>query len=100
MWVGGFCVLSLALRSYDEKKPLLAAILFFSGPFYWGFINFLVGVALIPWFLAGVIRFRNRPWIAMLLAATGGVVIFFCHVLAAALFIGFLSCFDLVALAR
>jgi len=93
VFIGGFCALAHAVHVYEESKPLIAAILAYTGPFFNGLLSYQTGIALALWFCAAWFTWRNLAarW---LISLAGGALVFFCHLAAAALFALILFCFE------
>jgi hypothetical protein len=74
----------------------LAALLFYSGAFFIGLVNFIFGLALTLWLVGGWVT--HECWRKRLaLAVLGAGAVFFCHLLAALTFVGILLCLELHA---
>lgn len=91
-FVGGVCALSMALRSHDPAKIALAAVLFTSGVLFWGLVDYLLGVGLALAILAGWIVAAGHPWRRLFIAVGGAALLFYCHLVAAVVFITLLGC--------
>ncbi len=109
LFVLGFCALARALRGpdeigdarrpWDDSVPLLGAILAYTGPFLWGFVDFVVGLGALMLLCAAWLA-STRTGARYAVAALGAVVLFFCHLVAAGLFAGLLFCWEALAIAR
>jgi hypothetical protein len=98
LFVIGFCRLAMSFGAGDETKPLLAAVLFYCGPLFWGLASFVAGVGLMLLMVALWLARADRPVARLFVAVAGGAAIFFCHVIPALLFAGILGCLDLHAI--
>jgi len=92
IFVGGACALAWALRAYDPVKIALAALLFTSGALFWGLVDYMLGVGLALALLAGWIA-AERPYRRLGIAVAGAAMLFFCHLIAAVVFVVLLGCF-------
>jgi len=92
-FVGGVCALSKAQHCYDPAKIGLAAMLFTSGALFWGLVDYLLGIGLALAVLAGWIIAAGHPWRRLSIAVGGTVLLFYCHLVAAAVFVTVLGCF-------
>jgi len=92
IFVGGACALAWALRAYDPVKIVLAAVLFTSGALFWGLVDYMLGVGLALALLAGWIA-AERPYRRLGIAMAGATMLFFCHLIAAVVFVVLLGCF-------
>ena len=99
LFVGGAAALALALRAGDPLKPLCAVVLFYNGALMDGFVNYVMGAAAALCFLAAWIA-ASRPGWRVLIAFLGGEVVFFCHLVAAGLFLCVLGLLELASLLR
>jgi hypothetical protein len=95
LFVSGICLLANAFKAFDPSKILLAVVLFYSNPLFFGFVNYVVGVAFLALFAAFWLMTPNT-FVKALLAVAGAVVTFFCHIVAAGMFVAILGCIDLV----
>ncbi len=99
LFVGGFHRLARAAGAQSALTLPLAAGCFYTLPLFWGFVNFMTGISVMLWLLAWSAEARSaRHRLALALAGTAAVA--FCHIIAAALFVGVLGCLDLVRLGR
>ena len=98
LFVASASALAWALRVFDPFKPLLAAIVFYNGALMDGFVNYMMGAAVALCFVAAWIYARRLPW-RVLIAMVGGVVVFFCHLVAAGFFLAVLGLLELASLA-
>ena len=99
LFVGGFHRLARAAGAQSALTAPLAAGCFYTLPLFWGFVNFMTGISVMLWLLAwsaqtGSVRRR------LAIALIGTAAVAFCHIIAAALFMGCLGCLDLVRLGR
>jgi len=63
--------------------PLFAFLLLYNRMLLWGFLNYLAGLALVPWALAAWIATERKPaWLRILLGAVLATVIYFAHLAA------------------
>lgn len=60
--LGGVAALSLALHRRPGAAPLAAATLLHNEVLAWGFLNYLLGVAILPFALAAWVRLEGRGW--------------------------------------
>ena len=97
-FVGGVCALAHAWGSFDLTKIALGALLFTTGPLYWGLVNYVLGVGLAMCLLAAWIAVSRRPWLRVAVALAAVSVLFFCHLIAAAVFAGLLFCLEVLEL--
>ena len=99
LFVGGASALARALRAGDPLKILVAVVLFYNGALMDGFVNYLMGTGVALWFLAAWVA-SSRPVWRLPIAVVGGVVVFFCHIVAAGVFQCGIGLLDLAALLR
>lgn len=84
---GGVLFLNKALFGKFSILPvMLLTFVLYSFILHWGFINFLLGLALVFWVLGLWVRMIDRPLLASLFCALGAIIIFFSHGLAFALY--------------
>ena len=95
VFVGGVCALAWALRAYDPVKIVLAAVLFTSGALLWGLVDYMLGIGVALALLAVWIN-AERPLRHLGIAMAGVAVLFFCHLIAAVVFVVLLGCFAAV----
>ena len=95
LFISGACLLASAFKAFDPSKILLAVVLFYSNPLFFGFVNYVIGVAFLSLFVAFWLSARNT-FVKALFAIAGAVVTFFCHIVSAGVFVAILGCIDLV----
>src|SRR6185437_9335739 len=93
-FVGGFCFLARAQGTFDLTKPLLATVLFFAGPLMFGLVDYVVGVGFALTAVGLWLSSRNSIG-HIVVAALGVPLLFFCHIVAAALFV---VCINILAI--
>ena len=91
--VSGTLVLNRALVGRWSAFPLLGIPLLYNYVFLVGLMNYIFGIGVALWALAGWVAVRERAWpIRMVLSAACAVVLFFCHLSALGIYgIGVLS---------
>lgn len=91
--VSGVMALSRSLFGHWSAVPLMATPLLYNYVFLVGVMNYVFGIGLALWALAGWIWLREHAWPLRLILATAFVVaLFFCHLFAVGLFgIGLLA---------
>jgi hypothetical protein len=91
--VSGVMALSRSLLGRWSAVPLMATPLLYNYVFLVGVMNYIFGIGLALWALAGWIWLRERAWPLRLIMATVFVIaLFFCHLFAVGLFgIGLLA---------
>ena len=99
LFVGAASALAWALRVGDPLKPLCAVVLFYNGALMDGFVNYMMGAAVALYFLAAWVM-ASRAVSRLLIASLGGVVVFFCHIVAAGFFLCVLGWLELATLLR
>ena len=99
LFVGAALALAWALRTADPFKPLLAVILFYNGALLDGFVNYMMGAGVALFFLAAWLAV-SRPMWRMFLAMFGGIVVFFCHIVAAGFLLSVLGLLEFASLMR
>lgn len=82
-----FCVRAGTL---DRFKPLLGGILFYGGAMMWGLVNFTIGLGVL-FALIGCWLGQERTAARVAIVLGGVVLLWFCHVVAALLFLGCLG---------
>jgi len=97
--ISGALVLSRVLNGRWTALPLFAIPLLYNYVFLVGLMNYIFGIGVALWALAGWVAVRERAWPIRLLLSTACVVaLFFCHLSALGLYaIGVLS-FEIVRL--
>jgi hypothetical protein len=97
--VSGTLVLNRVLIGRWSTLPLFAIPLLYNFVFLVGLMNYLCGVAVALWALAGWVALREKSWPARYaLSAASVVVLFFCHLSALGIYgIGILA-FELLRL--
>jgi hypothetical protein len=99
LFVGAASALAWALRAADPLKPLIAVALFYNGALMDGFVNYMLGAGVALCFLTAWVR-ASTPVSRLLIALSGGVVVVFCHIIAAGFFLCVLGLLELTALLR
>ncbi len=99
VFVTGFRRLAIATGASSGLTLPLAAACFYTVPLFWGFLNFMTGIAVMLWLLSFYVQAGRWPRRAGL-AMAGTAVVAFCHIIAAFLFVGVIGCLDLVAVVR
>ena len=91
--ISGILVLNRALIGRFSILPLFAIPLLYNYVFLVGLMNYIFGIGVAIWALAGWIAARERAWpIRFLLSSLSVVVLFFCHLSALGIYgIGLLS---------
>jgi hypothetical protein len=91
--VSGILMLNRALIGRWSVLPLFAIPLLYNYVFLVGLMNYIFGVGVALWALAGWVAARERPWpLRFLLSTLSVVVLFFCHLSALGVYgIGILS---------
>ncbi|HEY6024767.1 MAG TPA: hypothetical protein VIV34_11415 [Pseudolabrys sp.] len=91
--ISGILVLNRALIGRWSVLPLFAIPLLYNYVFLVGLMNYIFGIGVALWALAGWVATRERPWpIRFLLSTFCIVVLFFCHLSALGVYgIGILS---------
>lgn len=85
--VSGVMALSRSLLGRWSAVPLMATPLLYNYVFLVGLMNYIFGMGLALWALAGWIWLRERAWPLRLALATVFVIaLFFCHLFAVGLF--------------
>ena len=97
--ISGALVLSRVLNGRWTALPLFAIPLLYNYVFLVGLMNYIFGIGVALWALAGWVAVRERAWPIRLLLSTACVVaLFFCHLSALGLYaLGVLS-FEIVRL--
>ena len=97
--ISGIMVLNRTLIGRWTAFPLLAFPLLYNYDFLVGLMNYIFGIGVALWALAGWIAVRERAWpIRFLLSTACVVLLFFCHLSALGIYgIGILS-FELMRL--
>ena len=99
VFVGGFCALCGAFRTFDASKLALGGVLFFNFSLFWGFINFQFGLALALAIAALWVR-AERCIVRLPVAVVGGAAVCMCHLVAAGAFLVLLGSVELVRFVR
>jgi hypothetical protein len=91
--VSGTLALNRALVGRWTVLPLFAFPLVYNYVFLVGLMNYLFGIGIALWALAGWIALRDRPWpLRYLLSIASVVALFFCHLSALGIYgVGILS---------
>jgi len=78
--ISGTLALNRALIGRWSAMPLFAFPLLYNYVFLVGLMNYIFGVGVALWALAGWVAVRERPWpIRLTLSTACAVVLFFCH---------------------
>lgn len=96
MWVAGPALIHRALYNRMGLTPLAASLFAFNINFHWGFFNYYFATGLCLVFFAGWIAgsgLRRMVRLALFVPAT--LILYFCHVLAAALFLLLVACYEM-----
>ena len=90
-----------ALFRRITPAPLLGSAFVYNANFMWGFFNYCFGTALaLLVFAAWIItEHRLRPWLIACFSLVT-LVIYFCHIFAAAILLLLIGCYQLSAIAR
>jgi hypothetical protein len=99
-FIGGFCALARSLRAFDLAKLPLATILFYNGALFWGLLSYLLGIGLMLSCLALWIAAEESTLKRHAIAAAGAAILFFCHLIASAVFVMLLGVFEVIAFTR
>ncbi|WP_181706016.1 hypothetical protein [Chthonobacter rhizosphaerae] len=84
---GGIVVLNRVAFGRLGPFGLLAAIFLTNEMMFWGFLNYMLGLAILPWGLAAWLALDRRPaWQRLAAGAAFSLVIFFAHLVAFGLF--------------
>lgn len=85
--VSGTLVLNRALFGRWSALPLIALLFLYNGVFQVGVLNYVFGIGLALWALAGWVALRERP-LPLRLAVSAAFVaaLFFCHLFAVGLY--------------
>ncbi len=85
--VSGTLVLNRALFGRWSALPLIAILFLYNGVFQVGVLNYVFGMGLALWALAGWMALRERAWPLRLAASAAFVAaLFFCHLFAVGLY--------------
>ena len=85
--VSGTLVLNRALFGRWSALPLIAILFLYNGVFQVGVLNYVFGMGLALWALAGWVALRERAWPLRLAASAAFVAaLFFCHLFAVGLY--------------
>jgi hypothetical protein len=82
-------IVALGLAAYGQVSPwaLLGALFLTNEMFFWGFLNYNLGLALLLWAVAATLYLDEKPALLRLLAGTCfALLIFFAHLVAFGLF--------------
>ncbi len=95
MWVAGPALIHRALYGRVGQMPLIAAAFAYNINFMWGFFNyyFSTGLCLIV-FAAWIASAGWRRVLRLLIFAFATIVLYFSHVLGAALFLFLVACYE------
>jgi hypothetical protein len=92
----GTCVLGRVLYGRWCYLHLVAGLFVYSWPYVWGFLAFMLGVALAIWCLAGWIVLSKHHWSARItFCIVASIMLYFCHLFAAGLYIVSVGAFEL-----
>jgi hypothetical protein len=85
--ISGILMLNRVLLGRFSVLPLIAIPLLYNFVFLVGLMNYLFGIGIVIWALAGWISVRERAWpIRFVLSTVSIVVLFFCHLCALGVF--------------
>ncbi|MCC6717873.1 MAG: hypothetical protein IT555_08315 [Acetobacteraceae bacterium] len=102
--LGGTVALHYALHRRVSPWPLLAGFFLYNWIFTYGFTNYLFGVAVMLWAVAGWVALAGAGWaLRLALGTVAAVVLLFCHLMAFGLFavvLGGLALHDAMAARR
>lgn len=85
--LGGIYLLNRAAVGRFSVWPLFAAVFMYHEMFFWGFLNYNLGLALLPWALAAWMLLGRRSRPAQVGVGTGfAVLIFLAHLVAFGLY--------------
>ncbi|PWC28391.1 hypothetical protein [Teichococcus aestuarii] len=85
--LGGLYLLNRAVAGRYSVWPLLAGVFLTNEMFFWGFLNYNLGLALLPWGLAAWLLMEGRPrWQQVVLGAFFALLIFLAHLVAFGLY--------------
>jgi hypothetical protein len=98
LWVAGATTVQWALYRRVGVAPLFAAFFAYNANFMWGFFNYCFGSGLALLVFAGWIAAADRrgPWHLPAFAAAV-LVIYFCHLFAAATLLVLVGCYEISA---
>ncbi len=77
---GGAAVLHRVLFGRWTAWPLGAFLLLYNRMLLWGFVNYLFGLALLPWALALWVALARRPWLRLGASLPVALALFFAHI--------------------
>lgn len=85
--LGGLLVLSRVVAGRWSPWPLLASVFLTNEMFFWGFLNYNLGLAILPWALAAAVALDGKPaWRRVSVGAAFAVLIFLAHLVAFGLY--------------
>ena len=85
--LGGTAALHFALHRRLSPWPLVASFFLYNWIFLYGFTNYLFGVAVTLWAVAGWVALaRANWWLRLAFGTLAAVVVLFCHLMALGLF--------------
>ncbi len=85
--LGGIYLLNRAASGRYSVWPLLAGVFLMNEMVFWGFLNYNLGLALVPWGLALWLLMEGRPrWQQVAVSALFAILIFLAHLVAFGLY--------------
>lgn len=99
LWIAGAAAVQWALFRRVRIAPLFAGFFAYNANFMWGFFNYCFGTGLALLAFAAWIASENRrrAWHFAALAACV-LVIYFCHVFAAATLLSLIACYEIAGI--
>jgi hypothetical protein len=95
MWVAGPALIHRALYGRVGVAPLIGAFFAYNVNFMWGFLNYYFATGLCLVVFAGWIASKAWPrWPRLAVFAVAAIVLYFCHILAAALLLLLIAAFE------
>lgn len=96
LFVGGAWLLAKANDAADPFKIVLASVLFYNGALMDGFVNFALAIAMSLVALS-IWTITHRPSQRAIVAVIASMIIFFCHLIAAVVFVFVIGLLELAA---
>ncbi|HSK39727.1 MAG TPA: hypothetical protein VK943_08160, partial [Arenibaculum sp.] len=85
--LGGIYLLNRVAAGRFSVWPLFAAVFLYHEMFFWGFLNYILGLALLPWALAAWMLLERRPRPVQIGVGTAfAILIFLAHLVAFGLY--------------